>query len=181
MPGLPSGKLPQSDARPRAFGIAPAPSWWKSQRTSRRTAARETYGNHCDSFCDRREANQGDWVLIGSPVRTGLLAFWHRLSIPDWLVVPGAAVTFAVPAAWSCVSSSPRVHCRPRASGTFGTSSTATTVQTDGSGVATAPALTANGTTGSYIVTASVPGVSAPASFKVRNWRRSGRDNRPGG
>ena len=68
-----------------AFGITPAqlvevPTY----------SAPETYGNHCDSFCDRREANRGDWVLIGNPARTDLLAFWHHLSILDWLVVPVA-------------------------------------------------------------------------------------------
>jgi len=29
-------------------------------------------------------------VLISIPARTDLLAFWHRLSILDWIVVPVA-------------------------------------------------------------------------------------------
>src|SRR5271169_1023298 len=55
---------------------------------SRREAARETCENHCDSFRDRRRANRGDWVLIGIPARTDLLAFWRYPTILDWLVVP---------------------------------------------------------------------------------------------
>ena len=87
---LPSGKLSQSDARPRAFGITPAPVGGSPDVLCQRMAARETYGNHCDSFCDRREANRGDGVLIGNPVRMDLRAFWHHLSVLDWIVVPVA-------------------------------------------------------------------------------------------
>ena len=53
------------------------------------------------------------------------------------------------------------------ASGTFSGTGTATAV-TNGSGVATAPAFTANATAGSYTVTASVSGV-APANFSLTN------------
>jgi uncharacterized protein (TIGR03437 family) len=66
--------------------------------------------------------------------------------------VPGTTVTFAAPGSG--------------ASGTFAGSAA---VQTDTSGVATAPVFTANGITGSYSVTASVAGVSAPASFALTN------------
>src|SRR5438552_17292188 len=58
-------------------------------RVRRHERVRETCEN-CDSFCDRREANGGDWVLIRIPARTHLLASWHYLSILDWLVVPVA-------------------------------------------------------------------------------------------
>ena len=40
---------------------------------------------------------------------------------------------------------------------------------TNGSGVATAPTLTANATAGSYTVTASAPGVATPANFSLTN------------
>ena len=67
--------------------------------------------------------------------------------------VSGVTVTFAAPGTG--------------ASGTFaGGVNTATT---NSSGVATAPAFTANSTTGSYSVTASVVGVSTPASFSLTN------------
>jgi Domain of unknown function (DUF4082)/Glycosyl hydrolases family 16 len=67
--------------------------------------------------------------------------------------VSGVTVTFAAPGSG--------------ASGTFaGGVNTATT---NSSGVATAPAFTANATAGSYTVTASVSGVSTPASFSLRN------------
>jgi Bacterial Ig-like domain (group 1)/Invasin, domain 3 len=66
--------------------------------------------------------------------------------------VSGIAVIFAAPASG--------------ASATFGGS---TTVTTNGSGLATAPSLTANGQAGSYTVTASVAGVSSPASYSLTN------------
>jgi hypothetical protein len=68
--------------------------------------------------------------------------------------VPGVVVTFATPA------SGP--------SATFGGSTTATVV-TDPSGLASAPELTANSQVGTYVVTASVPGVPTPASFNLTN------------
>ena len=46
-----------------------------------------------------------------------------------------------------------------------------TTATTDGSGVATAPTLTANGSSGSYSVTATVAGVATAASFALTKWR----------
>jgi len=67
----------------------------------------------------------------------------------------GVTITFTAP------SSGP--------SGTFAGSVTTATAVTDGSGTATAPVFTGNGTTGSYTVTASVAGVSTPASFALTN------------
>ncbi len=64
----------------------------------------------------------------------------------------GVSVTFAAPASG--------------ASAAFGGSATVTT---NSSGVATAPALTANGLAGSYAITASVAGVTTPASFSLTN------------
>ncbi len=55
------------------------------------------------------------------------------------------------------------------ATGTFvGGTSTATTT-TDSNGIATAPTFTANGTLGSYAVTATSPGISTIASFSLTN------------
>ena len=54
------------------------------------------------------------------------------------------------------------------AGGTFGGSSTIT-VQTNNSGIASAPTLTANATLGSFAVTASVSGVAATANFSLTN------------
>jgi subtilisin family serine protease len=69
--------------------------------------------------------------------------------------VVGAAVTFTAPASG--------------ASGTFaGFGATATAV-TNASGIATAPAFTANAITGSYAVTASTPNATAPALFSLTN------------
>jgi hypothetical protein len=55
------------------------------------------------------------------------------------------------------------------ASGTFPGSSLTAPVITNASGVATAPAFTANGIAGAYGVTASVVGVTAPANFALTN------------
>ncbi len=64
----------------------------------------------------------------------------------------GVTVTFATPTSG--------------ASATLGGSAT---VATNASGLATAPALTANGQAGSYTITASVSGVTTPASFSLTN------------
>ncbi len=68
--------------------------------------------------------------------------------------VSGATVTFTTPGSG--------------ASGLFGASLTKTAV-TNASGVATASAFTANGTIGSYTVTAAVAGVAGTASFALTN------------
>ena len=69
--------------------------------------------------------------------------------------VPGAPVTFAAPTTG--------------ASGTFPSGSPTTVVQTDSSGLATAPTLTANTTAGSYSVDATVAGAAIHASFMLSN------------
>jgi hypothetical protein len=68
--------------------------------------------------------------------------------------VSGVTVTFTAPASG--------------ASARFSGSAVATAVS-DSSGVATAPALTANGTLGSYTVAASVSSVPTPATFSLTN------------
>jgi len=60
------------------------------------------------------------------------------------------------------------VKFQPPVTGASGSFAAGTnTVATSASGLATSPALTANGTPGSYAVTASVSGVTAPASFSL--------------
>lgn len=66
--------------------------------------------------------------------------------------LPGASVTFTAPGSG--------------ASGTFGGSATVTT---NASGIATAPAFTANATAGGYTVVASVVGLGSTASFSLTN------------
>ena len=68
--------------------------------------------------------------------------------------VSGVTVTFTAPGSG--------------ASARFSGLTTATAV-TNASGIATAPTLTANGTTGTYAVTATAPGVATPASFNLTN------------
>jgi Putative Ig domain len=70
-------------------------------------------------------------------------------------LVPNVTVTFTAPASG--------------ASGTFANGTATTTAPTNSSGVATAAAFTANASIGSYIVTASVSGVSTNASFTMTN------------
>ncbi|HEX4489497.1 MAG TPA: kelch repeat-containing protein [Terriglobales bacterium] len=67
--------------------------------------------------------------------------------------VSGVVVTFAAPTSG--------------ASGTF--TGGVTTATTNASGIATSPVFTANATTGSYTVTASVAGVTAKANFALTN------------
>jgi len=71
--------------------------------------------------------------------------------------VPNAAVTFSAPASG--------------ASGTFPGGLTTVTVATGASGIATAPAFTANITVGSYAVSASATGVATAANFSLTNRR----------
>ncbi len=68
--------------------------------------------------------------------------------------VAGITVTFTAPGSG--------------ASGSFGGAASVNAV-TDASGVATAPTLTANGTTGTYSVTANTAGVATPAAFSLTN------------
>jgi YVTN family beta-propeller protein len=69
--------------------------------------------------------------------------------------VPGVAVTFTAPATGP--------------SGTFTGGSTTAVAMTDATGLATAPAFVANGIAGSYVVTASVSGVTFVANFDLTN------------
>ena len=73
--------------------------------------------------------------------------------------VSGAQVEFKAPA------SGP--------SGVFAGAGSSVTVTTGSDGVAIAPAFSANATTGGYVVTASVSGVSSPATFAMVNKSRS--------
>jgi hypothetical protein len=70
-------------------------------------------------------------------------------------LVSGVTVTFAAPSVG--------------ASGTFAGGATTANVNTDATGVATAPTFTANSTPGPYTVTATVAGVVAPANFLLTN------------
>ena len=70
-------------------------------------------------------------------------------------VVPNVTVTFTAPSSG--------------ASGTFAGGSVTTTATANSTGVATASVFTANGTAGSYSVTASVSGVSSNATFSLTN------------
>ncbi len=90
-------------------------------------------------------------TVVSTTFGTGLQA-----KVTDALGNPaaGVPVTFTAPGSG--------------ASGTFGGSFTAT-VATNAAGLATAPAFTADGHTGSYIVTVAAAGVSGPASFSLTN------------
>ena len=73
--------------------------------------------------------------------------------------VVGATVTFRAPAGG--------------ASGVFAGSGTNAAVLTDSTGIAAAPEFSANQHTGGYVVTASVSGISIPATFALVNEPRS--------
>ena len=71
------------------------------------------------------------------------------------LPVAGATVTFTAPTSG--------------ASGSFAASASSATAVSGADGVATAPTFTANSTVGTFSVTASVAGVSSPATFSLTN------------
>jgi hypothetical protein len=94
-------------------------------------------------------AGTGQATIVGAAFATTLQA-----TVKDAVgnLLSGVGVTFAAPGTG--------------ASGTFGGTAT---VLTDVTGVATAPALTANTVAGTYTVTATVGGVAAPANFSLTN------------
>jgi outer membrane autotransporter protein len=96
-------------------------------------------------------AGSGQTAAVGTPFATPLRALVKDGSGNP---TPNVSVTFTAPATG--------------ASGTF-SGSNSVTVTTDASGIATAPAFTANATAGSYAVTASAAGVATPASFALTN------------
>jgi len=96
-------------------------------------------------------AGGGQTATIMTAFGTALSA---RVTNSSGAGIPGLTVTFTAPGSG--------------ASGTFG-GSASTTAITDGSGIATASAFTANGTAGGYNVNATVAGVGSPASFALTN------------
>jgi uncharacterized protein (TIGR03437 family) len=93
----------------------------------------------------------GQSASVGGPYAAPLQA---TVADPFGNPVAGVAVTFAAPT--------------NNASVTFGGSATAT-VTTSSAGVAESPAMTANGTTGSFQVTATAAGVPSSAAFTLVN------------
>lgn len=91
-------------------------------------------------------------TAAGSPFPTALTA---TVKDPYGNPVPGVGVTWSAPAAG--------------ASATFPGGGTTTSTVTASNGVATAFPVTADATTGSYTVTASVPGLATAADFVLTN------------
>ena len=77
----------------------------------------------------------------------------HKVTTPK----AGATVTFTIVAGGG------------GASGTFPGAVTTVTATSDATGLAVAPDLTANGTTGTFTVTAAVTGAPTPATFTLTN------------
>jgi hypothetical protein len=94
-------------------------------------------------------AGTGQSATVGKAFAT---AFQATVKDASNNLLSGVSVTFAAPASG--------------ASGTFGG---AVTVLTNASGVAAAPAFTANTVAGAYNVTATVTGISTPANFSSTN------------
>ena len=92
-------------------------------------------------------------AILGSAFATQLAATVTTNGSPT----SGVTVTFTAPSSQSS------------ASGTFSGGATTATAVTDTFGVAIAPVFTANSHSGSYSVTASAPGSTAPASFSLTN------------
>ncbi|QTD46376.1 IPTL-CTERM sorting domain-containing protein [Ottowia testudinis] len=99
-------------------------------------------------------AGSGQTTVVSTAFANALQA---RVEDANGQPVAGVAVRFNAPTSG--------------ASGSFGGAQASAQALTDAQGIATSPALTANGTVGSYAVTAQVDGL-APASFTLTN--RSG-------
>jgi hypothetical protein len=97
-------------------------------------------------------SGSGQSAIVGSAFATALSA---RVTDAYGNTVSGATVVFTAPSSG--------------AGGTFSGGGTSASAQTSSSGIATAPALTANSTTGQYNVTASVQGVQSSATFTLTN------------
>ncbi len=120
------------------------------------TSAQQAQANSI-SFQVTSGAPSGIFVFSGSPQTTTVLQQFPSMlqaQVKDAGGYPavGVSVTFSVPA-----------------SGPSGAFAGSATVSTNGSGVATAPALIANGQAGSFTVTATTAGVSSPAVFVLTN------------
>ncbi|GGP25043.1 PQQ-binding-like beta-propeller repeat protein [Silvimonas amylolytica] len=96
-------------------------------------------------------AGSGQSTTTNSAFATPLQA---KVTNSGGMAQSGVSVTFSTPTSG--------------ASATFASGNTATVV-TDVNGLATAPQLTANGTAGSYSVSAAASGITAPASFSLTN------------
>ena len=98
-------------------------------------------------------AGSGQSALINNSFTTALQA---TVTDANGNAVSGVTVTFTAPGTGS-------------ASGTFAGGVSTATANTNGLGVATAPTFTADGVAGSFQMTASVSGVSSPASYSLTN------------
>jgi subtilisin family serine protease len=99
-------------------------------------------------------------ATAGTPQSTGLNSAFAsplmvKVSDAGGMPLNGVAVTFMAPSSG--------------ASGTFAGGGNTVTVMTNAAGVATSTTLTANAIAGSYLVKATVAGLSAPASFSLSN------------
>ncbi len=103
-------------------------------------------------FTTAAVSGSGQSAIVGSAFATALSA---RVTDAYGNTVSGATVVFMAPSSG--------------AGGTFSGGGTSASAQTSSSGIATAPALTANSTTGQYSVTASVQGVQSSATFTLTN------------
>jgi hypothetical protein len=104
----------------------------------------------------------GQSTTAGTSFSTALLA---RVTDSTGAGVPNVPVTFTAPDAG--------------ASGTFAGGTAAVSVSSDQAGQATAPAFTANSTSGSYAVTAATPGIATKASFALTNASASATSSAP--
>jgi hypothetical protein len=101
-------------------------------------------------------------TTVGTPQSTGTSQAFGSLAVSvtdaSGTAIPNAAVTFAP------------TTSAGGATATFAGGATSATVNTNASGIATAPALTANNKSGSYSVAASVPAITTPVSFSLSNY-----------
>jgi YVTN family beta-propeller protein len=167
------GSAPTANATTNAAGIATAPA----------LTANATIGTYGVTATTPGIANTATFTLSntadvaaaiaatgGTPQSaTVSTAFGTALSAtvtdPAHAPLAGATVTFTAPGTG--------------ASGTFPGASLTANAVTNGSGVATSPVFTANGTAGGYSVTATTAGVGAGATFSLTNTSAVGPSGAP--
>jgi Bacterial Ig-like domain (group 1) len=144
-----------------ASGIATAPTLTANSQAGAYTVTAKVTGvaNPANFSLTNTSGSAGSIVTTaGTPqsvtINTAFAALQATVKNSGGTAVSGATVTFTAPPSG--------------ASGTFGGSATANVV-TNASGIATAPAFTANGQAGSYTVAATVSGVATPANFSLTN------------
>lgn len=159
---FPGGVL-TATVQTQALGYAVSPAITANARTGTFNAVASTAGVATGANFALTNLPRAASVVLassGTPQTTLVLTAFGlplvaRVNDSTGAALPGITVTFTLPTTG--------------ASGTFAGGTTTVTATTNASGLATSPAITANGTAGAYSARASVAGVSGQAAFALTN------------